>query len=133
MRNCTNNGVMVNAAILHPNQVEVFFGDQSGRIRIWDLTTNSVRDFFEDSENIGIRSLVMASDASKLVAGNSAGFCYIWSSTNGDDFTPQQELEAHPDNYVLRVQLTPDNQFLATASSDRSCKIWQLNEEEDEF
>lgn len=23
--------------------------------------------------------------------------------------------------------------FLATASSDRSCKIWQLNEEEDEF
>ena len=89
MRNCTNNGVMVNAAILHPNQVEVFFGDQSGRIRIWDLTTNSVRDFFEDSENIGIRSLVMASDASKLVAGNSAGFCYIWSSTNGDDFTPQ--------------------------------------------
>lgn len=23
--------------------------------------------------------------------------------------------------------------FLATCSSDRSCKIWQLNEEEDEF
>lgn len=27
MRNCSNGGVMVNAAVLHPNQVEVYFGD----------------------------------------------------------------------------------------------------------
>jgi G protein beta subunit-like protein len=37
MRNFNNNGVMVNCAVLHPNQVEIIFGDQSGRIRIWDL------------------------------------------------------------------------------------------------
>ena len=35
------NGAMVNSAVLHPNQVDVYFGDQNGRIRIWDLTTNT--------------------------------------------------------------------------------------------
>ena len=44
MRNFNNNGVMVNCAVLHPNQVEIIFGDQSGRIRVWDLTTNTTRD-----------------------------------------------------------------------------------------
>lgn len=89
MRNFSNNGIMVNTAILHPNQVEIYFGDQSGRIWVWDLTTNSVKEHFDDAENIGIRTLAITSDASKLVAGNSAGICYIWSSTNGDDFVPQ--------------------------------------------
>ena len=44
MRNFDNGGVMVNCAVLHPNQVEIIFGDQSGRIRIWDLQTNTARD-----------------------------------------------------------------------------------------
>ena len=88
MRNLSNNGIMVNAAVLNPNQVEVIFGDQSGRIRIWDLTTNTTRELFEDQEEIGIRSLCIANNSSKLVAGNSAGICYIWNSSNGEDFVP---------------------------------------------
>ena len=88
MRNLSNNGIMVNCAVLNPNQVEVVFGDQSGKIKIWDLTTNTTRDLFEDQEEIGIRSLCIANNSSKLVAGNSAGICYIWNSQNGEDFQP---------------------------------------------
>ena len=42
MRNFDNQGIMVNAAILHPNQGEIIFGDASGRVRIWDLTDSTV-------------------------------------------------------------------------------------------
>ena len=73
----------------------------------------------------------MAHDASKLIAGNSAGICYIWSSQNGEEFTPQQELEAHRDQYILKCQLNKDGTLLATCSSDRSCKIWRLNEDDE--
>jgi WD40 repeat protein len=77
---------MVNCAVLSPNQVEIIFGDQSGRIRIWDLTNNSCRDL-KDSDDLAIRSLAINSDASRLVAGNSSGDVYVCTSTNaGEDF-----------------------------------------------
>jgi WD40 repeat protein len=67
--------------------VEIIFGDQSGRIRIWDLQTNTAKDL-KDQDDIGIRSLAIANDGSKLVAGNSSGDVYVCSSNNaGEDFT----------------------------------------------
>lgn len=36
-RECDNKGVMITCAVLHPNEVEIIFGDQSGEIKVWDL------------------------------------------------------------------------------------------------
>ena len=36
-RQCDNAGVMIHCAVLHPNEVEIIFGDQSGEIKVWDL------------------------------------------------------------------------------------------------
>jgi target of rapamycin complex subunit LST8 len=75
-----------------------------------------------------------------LVAGTGQGNCYIWRSENGlsDNYIPMQELQAHPDNYILKCHFSSDSQFLATCSSDKTCKVFQLCEvanepEEDEM
>lgn len=131
MRNFDNNGVMVNAAVLHPNQGEIIFGDQSGRVRIWDLTENVPKELYVDSEEVPIRSLAISKNAKKLVAGNNQGTCFIWeASEDSDQFVPMQELVAHPDHYVLKCQFSPDSKFLATCSSDKTCVVWQLYEHE---
>jgi target of rapamycin complex subunit LST8 len=78
MRNFDNAGVMVNCAVLHPNQCEIFFGDQQGRVRIWDLTTNEPRELYVDSDEIPFRSIAITRSAKKLVAGNNVGTCFIW-------------------------------------------------------
>ena len=36
-RQYDNGGVMINCAVLHPNEVEIIFGDQNGEIKVWDL------------------------------------------------------------------------------------------------
>mmetsp|Transcript_94730 Transcript_94730/g.130473 ORF Transcript_94730/g.130473 Transcript_94730/m.130473 type:complete len:128 (+) Transcript_94730:338-721(+) len=126
MRNFDNSGIMVNCAVLHPNQGEIIFGDQSGRVRIWDLTTNEAHDLYDDCDDIAIRSIAISKNATKLVAGNAEGICYIWSSVNGEEFVPMQELAAHPDHYVLKCQFSPDAHLLATCSSDKSCKVFEL-------
>ena len=28
---------MVNCAVLHPNEIEIIFGDQNGDVKVWDL------------------------------------------------------------------------------------------------
>ena len=88
MRNFDNNGVMINTAVLHPNQGDIYFGDQSGRVRIWDLTENSARELYSEDEEVPISSIAISKDAKRLVAGTSQGTCFIWRSDNGEDYEP---------------------------------------------
>jgi target of rapamycin complex subunit LST8 len=44
-----------------------------------------------------------------------------------------QEKEAHSDQYILKCKLSQNKKYLATCSSDRSCKIWIYNSEVEEF
>ena len=37
-----------------------------------------------------------------------------------------QIIEAHKDNYILKCQFSFDDVYLATCSSDRTCKIFRL-------
>lgn len=39
---------------------------------------------------------------------------------------PMQIIEAHPDSYILKCQFSSDDTFLATCSSDRTCKVFKL-------
>lgn len=102
MRNFDNNGEKIYTAVLHPNQGEIFFGDSSGRVRIWDLTENTARELYAEEDEVSINSMAISKDAKRLVAGTSKGTCFIWRSETGEDFEPMQELVAHPNNYVLK-------------------------------
>ena len=96
--------------------------------------------------NVSITCLEIARDCSKLIAGNSAGFFCYWECEGAqvkanqqidygvaDDFKPVLVEEAHPGQYILKCKLSPNKKFLATCSSDRSCKIWEYNSEIDSF
>ena len=81
-----------------------------------------------DIDEIPIRSIAISRDRKKLVAGNNVGTCFIWESQDGEEFVPMQELNAHPDHYVLKCQFSADSRYLATCSSDKTCIIWSLFE-----
>ena len=71
MRNFDNSGVMINCAVLHPNQGDIYFGDANGRVRIWDLTENGVRELYAEDDEVSISSIAISKDAKRLVAGTS--------------------------------------------------------------
>ena len=127
MRNFDNGGVMVNAAVLHPSQGEIVFGDQSGRVRIWDLQENDVKELYSDEEETPIRAIAISKNAKRLVAGTNSGICYIWRSDDGETYEPMQELEAHKGHYILKCTFSNDTNLLATCSSDKTCAVWKLH------
>ena len=88
-----------------------------------------VRELFDDQDGIGIRTLCLAEDGSRLVMGNSAGFVFVWKRQK-EEFLPSHQIEAHLDQYVLKCQLSKDSKLLATCSSDRSCRIWKIEKAE---
>jgi G protein beta subunit-like protein len=117
---------------LHPNQGELISGDQTGHIRVWDLTANACSCELVPEVGTAVRSLTVAPDGSMMVAANNNGTCYVWRMLRGaaasgaTHFEPLHKLRAHH-GYITRCLISPDVQQLATASSDRTVKLWNLD------
>ncbi|KAL6534618.1 TOR complex subunit lst8 [Orobanche gracilis] len=123
----------VNTVVLHPNQTELISGDQNGNIRVWDLTANSCSCELVPEVDTAVRLLTVMWNGSLVVAANNRGTCYVWRlmcGTSMTNFEPLHKLQAH-DGYILKCLLSPKlcepNQYLATASSDHTVKIWNVD------
>jgi len=133
----TKDGVAINSAVLHPNQGEIFLGDQHGYIRVWDLTANKCSVWHQPEGTCPMRSLTIASDATYLCAANDHGTVYVYSREDDDSvgIGPNKKWQAckkiHAHNtYILKVLLSPDCNYLATASADMTIKLFDV---EDDF
>lgn len=124
----------VNTVVLHPNQNELISGDQNGNIRVWDLTANSCSCELVPEVDTAIRSLTVMWDGTMVVAANNNGTCYVWRLLSGTqtmtNFEPLHRLQAHK-GYILKCLLSPEycepHRYLATASSDHTVKIWNVD------
>eukprot|EP00899_Mesostigma_viride_P013737 jgi/Mesvir1/22364/Mv17866-RA.1 len=129
----------VNTVVLHPNGNELISGDQNGNIRVWDLTANACSCELVPEVDKAIRSLTVASDGSLVVAANNSGTCYVWRQDSrvgsGDGpgdmqttshFEPLHKLHAH-DTYILKCLISPNVRYLATVSSDKTIKLWNID------
>lgn len=99
-----------------------------------------------------IRSVAVAADATRVVAANNAGACFVWrvrhllcvlvspyprqlqSDANALDaaatavaFEPLRKLQAHR-TYVLKIAISPDCKTLATASADHTVNVWSMKD-----
>lgn len=143
--------VAVNSVVLHPNQAELLTGDQTGRVRVWDLGSNRCIQETQPEGHIPVRSVTVASDASLIAAGNNEANLYVWSppENNPQDYfaagplplphaqppqpqaqteppPPQPPLKTHS-RYLLKCSFSPDSQRLVTTSADKTAKLWNVS------
>lgn len=115
----------VTSAALHPNQGEIICGDQSGALQVWDLTANASACKVVPEGETPISSISVAADASVVVASNFNGNVFFWQPRSAEHLAPLHKFQAHR-GYITAARLSPDARFLATASSDRTVKLWNV-------
>lgn len=118
----------VNCICLHPNQGELFIGDQSGSIHIWDLKTDKNEHLIPDAD-ASIQSISIDPMGTMMAAVTNKGQCHIWTLTGGRQEEPTQ-LHQKADfsvsnRYALKCLFSPDSTLLATTLADNSAKIWK--------
>ncbi|KAK4875684.1 hypothetical protein RN001_012106 [Aquatica leii] len=118
----------VTCVCLHPNQVELLVGDQSGVIHLWDLKTDHNEQFIPEGDTM-ILDIDVDSEGTLMAAVNSKGRCYIWSLTFGRDgeptkMYPKHKFEAHK-RQALKCKFSPDSTLLVTTSADQTARIWK--------
>jgi G protein beta subunit-like protein len=113
---------------LHPNQAELLSGDHAGTIRSWDLAANKCSlELVPEGQDTPISGVSIAADASVFVASNYNGACYVWRPQSSEEFVPLRRIQAHK-AYITSCKLSSDVRYLATASNDRTVKVWNMHD-----
>lgn len=107
--------------------MQIISGDQAGRLKVFDLVANKLKLKSElpSKNEIGIRSISISSNASFLVACDSAGYVYPYFLEKTEHLVPSKAFKAHED-YILKVQIAQDNRHVATCSADKKIQLWTL-------
>ncbi|XP_058810141.1 target of rapamycin complex subunit lst8 [Phymastichus coffea] len=120
----------VNSVVLHPNQVELIVGDQSGVIHLWDLRSDRNEQLIPESET-SIQSISINTDGTYMAAVNNKGHCFIWTLNgivaDSTKLNPRHKLKAHKE-YALKCKFSPDSTLLVTTSADQCAKIWRTTD-----
>lgn len=115
-------------------QVAILSGGQEGLVRLWDLRNDKALASQMPEDDVGIRWIDIAADASMAVAGNSSGSMFVWqwpdaaASCSVNALETFSKFKAHED-YILTCRISPDCTRLATTSAQKSCNlaIWALD------
>lgn len=122
---------MVETATLHPNQVEIISGEQSGRISIWDLRANDLVEQLIPENDAAMRSVSLSANGKTLCATTNTGKVYIWgskSSTIGKNLKPVSSAPHHGSSQIVQSKFSPDMTMLATCAADKTCKLWNTHD-----
>ncbi|KRX67115.1 Target of rapamycin complex subunit lst8 [Trichinella sp. T9] len=120
----------VSCVCLHPNQVELFVGDQSGTIHLWDLRTDHNEQLLPE-RNMMIQSVDVNGIGTMLGALTHKGMFYTWTLKSvfnkPSRIYPKMKLEAHK-TYALRCKFSPNSEFVVTTSADHTAKMWKSSD-----
>mmetsp|Transcript_14524 Transcript_14524/g.26054 ORF Transcript_14524/g.26054 Transcript_14524/m.26054 type:complete len:309 (+) Transcript_14524:104-1030(+) len=121
----------INCAVLHPNQAQIFAADQAGNVIVWDLIADKcIAQCRPVADDVSMRSVSISPNGSLLAACNTTGHCFLWKMDSPQTCTRLGEFTVKRlhETYILKCVISPDGKTLATASADRTVKIWSLPE-----
>lgn len=99
---------------------QLFIGGQDGKIRIFTTDFyNEIDSFYAHKDGVNALTIFPGS-SSLLLSGGKDGYLRIW------DLDKNEKIKALPaHNYaVYAIAFSPDGKAFATASRDKSIKIW---------
>lgn len=105
-------------------------GGADARVKVWDLAQRHV----EGVSLVGrghrgqVLDVAMAPAATRVLSGGADGTARLWDATAPTRLRPLVELPEHKGR--VRVAVTPDGRFGATASEDGIVHLWGLESED---
>jgi WD40 repeat protein len=116
----------VNAVIYSPGTSKLATGgDKDVAVKIWDAETGELLHRIEQGHRRGVVSSLGCTSDGKKIIFSSGGSIMIFDSATGS-WQQIAVLEGHTQT-VTSISLSQNNRFLASASDDKTARLWDLD------
>jgi WD40 repeat protein len=118
-------------AFSHDDQL-LFAGTSDGKVKIWNRQCTQTFIKYEGFHGKPVAHAALSENGRYVVTSSSDNTCVVidrwndspsWALHGAHQYI---RLEGHTSN-ARGVAISPDNTFIATASWDKTCKIWDLS------
>jgi WD40 repeat protein len=111
------------SAVFDPQSSREFtVGMLGGGLREYDAMTGKVVNIMADPNGQGIWDLAYNPNGTREVTGGRDGDAIVWDTRTG---LKLNSLKGHQD-WVVSTAVSPNGRLAATASTDRTVKIWSM-------
>jgi WD40 repeat protein len=101
-------------------------------VMVWSVDTGRIYHELENIIGERCETVVFSPDGKYVAAGTSSGRegeeVIIWDMENGDSFKILKTNIRDVDNTVESISFSPDSKYIVTGSSDKTVKLWDVNE-----
>ncbi len=112
------------AARFHPSGKLLAAGGFDGRVRRWDLSTETPTELPALTGHNGwVQAIAFSSDGQRLYTGDSWGKLCAWDITDGEPRLGWSLDQAH-DGWLRDLDVNADGSRLVTCGRDRVVRIW---------
>lgn len=99
-------------------------GSQDQTLKLWDTASGRLIDTLSGHRS-WIRAVAISPDCQTLFSGSADGMLKIWQADDSGKYRCQQTHIAHS-GPVLSIAIHKGGQQIATSSTDRTIKLWNL-------
>lgn len=116
-------GLNFYGATFHPKLPYTFaVGMLGGGVRLYDALQGKVVGFLTDQGGQGIFDCCFNPAGTRCVSAGRDGFAVVWDPMHQ---TKIGKLKGHQD-WVVYTAVSPNGQLVATSSSDRTVRVWDI-------
>lgn len=116
-------GMNFYGAAFHPRLPYTFgVGMLGGGVRIYDALSGKVTGFLTDTGGQGVFDFAYNAEGTRCVSAGRDGYAILWDPKK---YAKIGKFKGHAD-WVVYTAMSPNGQLVATGSSDRTVKIWDV-------
>eukprot|EP00948_MAST-09A_sp_MAST-9A-sp1_P003097 g3097.t1 len=117
-----SDGTFIMSVAYNADGKKIISGDYDGSLNLFDVTYSKHVWSTGGHHSKPLRSVKFSGDGKLIFAACDDGITYIHEASTGAEIA---KLTGHRDR-VNCVVCSPDSEFIATASTDRTIKLWNL-------
>ncbi|TLD23296.1 hypothetical protein PspLS_07251 [Pyricularia sp. CBS 133598] len=118
----TTGDLYIRSVCFSPDGKYLATGAEDKQIRVWDITTRTIRIQFAGHEQ-DIYSLDFARDGRTIASGSGDRTVRLWDIDSGTALTVFTIEDG-----VTTVAISPDTKYVAAGSLDKSVRVWDLTQ-----
>ncbi|KAI0388002.1 WD40-repeat-containing domain protein [Hypomontagnella monticulosa] len=119
---CLQDSASTSTVAFSPDGKKLASGNLGCEIRLWDTTTNQVKDILKGHTSF-IKTLTFSIDGRKLASGSYDNTIRIWEVATGQ---VGHKLDLPDSSKVEIVLFSPDGKKIASGSEDSTIRVWDV-------